>query len=137
FGLLSATPATDIEATFAELERRATDDFAEQGATTGELKYVRALDLRYLGQGYELTLPVGSRTPSPGALHASFAAAHEARYGNPGLGGELEIVTYRLSAILARTRRTSGLAPAVSDGPEAGQIFLGGRHVACEFVPAS
>ena len=137
FGLLSDTPVAEIDAMFAELERRAADDFAQQGATAAELRHVRALDLRYQGQGYELTLPVGSSTPGEEALRAAFSAAHQARYGNPGLGGELEIVTYRLSATLARTRRTTALEPAASGGRETGQIFLGGRRVSCAFVPAT
>ena len=137
FGLLSSTPVPDIQATFAELERRATDDFAEHGDSTSELQYVRALDLRYLGQGYELTLPIEPDTLNPATLRAAFAAAHEARYGNPGLGGELEIVTYRLSASLARTRAGLKLSPDGRGETADGQIFLGGRRIDCEFVPAA
>lgn len=136
FGLLSATPLTEIRATFAELGRRAADDFAAH-APAADLQYVRSLDLRYLGQGYELTLPVEPETLSPESLRAAFGAAHEARYGNPGLGGELEIVTYRLSASLGRSRRRTKLPDAAGAAGETGEIFLGGERIACRFVPAA
>ena len=135
FGLLSATPLTEIQATFAELGRRAAEDFAAHGAAAVDLRYVRSLDLRYLGQGYELTLPVELETLSPESLQAAFGEAHEARYGNPGLGGELEIVTYRLSASLARSRRRTELPGAAGAPGEAGEIFLGGERIGCHFVP--
>jgi N-methylhydantoinase A len=137
FGLLSATPLTELRATFAELGRRAADDFAAHGAPAAALQYVRSLDLRYLGQGYELTLAVELETLSKESLQAAFGAAHEARYGNPGLGGELEIVTYRLSANLARSRRRTELPRAAGAAGESGAIFLGGARIACRFVPAA
>jgi N-methylhydantoinase A len=76
-------------------EARATLGDAGAGADAG----VRvALDLRYRGQSFELAVAAAER-PDLAAAREAFAAAHEERYGFRDPGGEVELVTVRVSAV--------------------------------------
>jgi N-methylhydantoinase A len=77
----------ELERHFRELERRARDEF---GAEKLKGIAVRSLDLRYVGQGYELNLAAGKD-----AL-AGFHAAHEKRYGYADEERPVELVNVRL-----------------------------------------
>lgn len=72
---------------FMALEERALHD---QPGTEPTL--LRSVDLRYRGQGYELTVPWGGDTL--GAFHS----AHNVRYGYSDSNREVELVTVRLRA---------------------------------------
>lgn len=56
-------------------------------------------DLRYRGQGFELTI-AGDPEPDPANLRQGFERAHEERYGYADPEGELELVTVRAAVAL-------------------------------------
>jgi len=72
---------------FAALEDRALRDLEGR-----EPALLRSIDLRYRGQGYELTVPWD------GDAVASFHRAHSVRYGYSDRSREVELVTLRLRA---------------------------------------
>jgi N-methylhydantoinase A len=53
-------------------------------------------DLRYLGQAYELTLPIGPDA-DPAALAEAFHAEHERTYGHRSLRDPVQLVTLRVA----------------------------------------
>jgi N-methylhydantoinase A/oxoprolinase/acetone carboxylase beta subunit len=62
----------------------------------------RTADARYVGQGYELTVPVPAGTLDAQALarvRASFDEIYAARYGYANPAEPVEIVTWKLSAV--------------------------------------
>ena len=117
-----------------ELVTEATAELAQQGYTS-ELEAYRALEMRYLGQNYELELPIGADALEPGRadqLWAAFHTAHKARFGFNIPREPIEIVNYTVTAI-SRTAKPDlpRLAPAEGPAPLAGRRpvgFLGGRH---------
>jgi N-methylhydantoinase A/oxoprolinase/acetone carboxylase beta subunit len=54
----------------------------------------RYADCRFAGQGYEITVPLTQGDPD--SLEAGFRAAHRARFGHDGAGGNMEIVGVRI-----------------------------------------
>ena len=63
---------------------------------------MRGLEMRYLGQNYELELPVPFERFDPAttdALWQRFHEAHEARFGFAIPGEIIEIVTYTVTAV--------------------------------------
>ena len=62
-------------------------------AEAGELPREGEADLRYAGQSFELTIPLG------GDLAADFHAAHEERYGNADREREVELVAVRTADV--------------------------------------
>jgi N-methylhydantoinase A len=89
----SAVRWPDIEHVYGDLERQARRAMAAEGCTRNVVKLIRQIDLRYLGQAYELTLPF-----SRGCLR-HFHATHEKRYGYADGSREVEIVTLRVRAV--------------------------------------
>ncbi len=77
----------------------------EPGAAGAEQRLEAVYELRYRGQAFELPVP-GPLHPDSEALARDFAAEHERRYGYHDPGGELELVTVRLSARRPVTRLT-------------------------------
>jgi N-methylhydantoinase A len=102
--------------TFQALEAEAGDLLA--GAASGIVEITRAIDLRYTGQSYELTIQVPSDTDPHrrlDALVAAFAVEHERTYGHASLTDPISIINLRLMAGVRETGRPSGrLRPAVS-----------------------
>jgi N-methylhydantoinase A len=62
------------------------------------MRFEAALDLRYLGQAFELIVPVEARLPSAGPVAADFHRRHLEMYGHADEEGEVEVVNLRLTA---------------------------------------
>jgi N-methylhydantoinase A len=85
-------------------------------------------DLRYRGQAFEL--PVESE-PEPARLREAFEAAHEAAYGFRDAGGEVELVTIRVTATEpAPEVDATGAARGVLQRGSRRAIFDGVQHEA-------
>ncbi len=102
-------PLKQINQEFPALEKRAKDDFAAE-SWSGRPHYVRSVDLRYRGQGYELNLPLTKN------LLTDFEAEHRKRYGYAHPKREVELVTLRLRASLKTTTQHVGADVFVRPG---------------------
>jgi N-methylhydantoinase A len=126
-------PAARARAMLAELERQALQELHDQ-AYTDRITVSRALEMRYLGQNYELELPIGETALDDGrvpALWQAFHAAHEARFGFAIPGEPIEIVNLTVTAV-SRTDRPQvhELDPSMPSGrPVADRLvrFASGR----------
>jgi N-methylhydantoinase A len=115
-GLLAAEVRFDVARTYvrrldaldpAQLERMYAEMAAQAMAVVREsaagatVTVTRAVDARYVGQGYELTVPVPAGALDAGALarvRASFDEIYAARYGYAQPAEPVEVVTWKLSA---------------------------------------
>jgi len=86
-------PHARLHQEFAALEKIASRDFAEE-AWQGAPRYLRSVDVRYRGQGYELNLPLSK------SVLRDFEQEHLRRYGYTHPTREIELVTLRLRAVL-------------------------------------
>ncbi len=102
-----ASPA-DIDSAFAELESRARADLLEEGFAASSIATARSLDMRYAGQGYEITLPCGNLGTGADmvALRRAFDDAHKRQFGHAAPDEPVEIVSWRV--------QSTGLVPPVS-----------------------
>lgn len=83
----------------AGLEQEAAQWFADQGIPEAHRHRQASLDMRYIGQNFELSLPLtGSTLPTPTELRAAFAALHEEAYGFHNDAAAIEVVSLRLAA---------------------------------------
>jgi N-methylhydantoinase A len=100
-GLLSSYPVGEINSIFADLRRQAMEDIALEGLDLKALRLKQQLDLRYLHQGYNLTVdaPEGEvkETHKP-EVKSAFDALHRRTYGASAPEEEAELVTLRLVA---------------------------------------
>jgi N-methylhydantoinase A len=90
-----------------------------ESAVASELAVARAADARYVGQGYELTVPVPAGALDAAALgrvRAAFDEVYAARYGYANPGEPVEIVTWKLSAVGGSPRVALAKAAARGGG---------------------
>jgi len=88
----------ELETLFSAIEQEAMNELSAFGYTREEMLLTRTVDLRYVGQSYELMLPA-PKTISHSqiqALEERFAAEHERTYGHRASGSPIEIVNLRL-----------------------------------------
>jgi N-methylhydantoinase A len=88
----------------AEQEREAEAALAEEGIGTDRGRIEHALDIRYVGQEYTLTIPLlSSAEPRedafPTTLSARFDEAHDQRFGHANPGAPIEIVAIRSTGL--------------------------------------
>jgi N-methylhydantoinase A len=83
----------ELDALFAELEKAGAEELAAEGLTRDRVEFQRKLDVRYVGQSFELTIPAGP------ALLERFHAQHERTYGFAAPVEPVEIVSIRLTSV--------------------------------------
>jgi N-methylhydantoinase A len=94
---LATVRSEDIEAVFAELERQAREDLHGEDFAAKDIAIERALDLRYAGQGYEISVPFSAADMA--ALRRSFDTLHKDMFGHTAPDEPVEIVSYRVRGI--------------------------------------
>jgi N-methylhydantoinase A len=86
---------------FNELTARARKEFHSYGIAADEIEWRYFLDMRYVGQAYELTMPVddffAGTTPTD-QLSSKFHEFHRARYGHASSREGVEIANFRIVA---------------------------------------
>jgi N-methylhydantoinase A len=88
----------DIASWYAATSARLTGRLRDDGVGAKRIRLVGSADCRYLGQGFELAVPLrGLRLGSLRKLEADFHDLHKATYGHAVQGEPIEVVTLRLS----------------------------------------
>ncbi len=136
------TVATDVGAAFARLRAQAEVEFAGFGRAPEEILFEHELEMRFVGQGYELHSSIAlDRLEAEGRRYVEdqFKAAHEARYGAVLAMDMVEIVTLRLTASVPTDDTVIGSLTrpkAVTAEPHIDEstILFEGRTVPCRFA---
>ncbi|HEU4368856.1 MAG TPA: hydantoinase/oxoprolinase family protein [Methylomirabilota bacterium] len=118
---LDALEPARLDAMYAEMAGQALE-VVREAAAGGEATLARAVDARYAGQGYELTVPVPAGPLDAAALarvRAAFDEIYAARYGYAQPAEPVEAVTWKLSAIGGTPRVT---LPKAATSPAAGVV---------------
>jgi N-methylhydantoinase A len=90
---LESLPPDEAESVFGELEAQGAADLAAEGVAADAIEFVRQIDMRYVGQSYELTIPAGE------ALIERFHAEHDRVYGFAAPEEPVECVSLRLTTV--------------------------------------
>ena len=98
---LARTDAAGINAVFAELEGHARKDLADEHFDDAHITIEHALDMRYAGQGYEMTIPCPAALTAADlvTLRKAFDEEHRKTFGHTAPDEPVEIVSYRLRGI--------------------------------------
>lgn len=102
--------ADTIEAAFVGLEKKGRAFLADEGITGDRVAFECAIDFRYYGQEYVLTIPVDSGRIDKDKIRADFDAAYERQYGHNSPENRVEIANIRLAA-LGRLERPENAPP--------------------------
>ncbi|WP_425052815.1 hydantoinase/oxoprolinase family protein [Psychromarinibacter sp. S121] len=127
---LDKAAAQTMKDAFAALDAQCGDWFAAEHVAPEAQGIARSVDLRYVGQNYELNIPLPAGPVGPDtvdALYAAFNAEHQRNYGFVSEGEPIQIVTLRVEA-------TGGVKkaefPAFPDaGHDASGAVVGKRDV--------
>lgn len=87
--------AARVEGAFTGMERVGREELAAQGIQPKAMTFIRELEMRYLGQGYELAVPMTTLARAVDAFHEK----HERTYGYSSREDAVEIVAARLVAV--------------------------------------
>jgi N-methylhydantoinase A len=154
FGLLSAPLAFDfVRSAYSRLDQQdwhlantLLDEMAEEGRrvlqSSGlsgrEITYHRTADMRYVGQGHEVSVPLPGGVLGPAhsvQITAAFEETYRSLYGRSGPDVPLEIINWRVVASGPRPEmnfklpRHSGKGGAARKGTRAAYFSEHGRHV--------
>ncbi len=127
---LSAGVVRDVATAFRALAGQAEAWFDAEGIAPDARRIGRTVDMRYLGQNYELSvaLPdgeIGAATVD--ALAERFAAAHARMYGFVAEGDPVQLVTFRVEA--AGVVRKASFVAEHDCGPDASAAVIARRDV--------
>jgi N-methylhydantoinase A len=104
---VAALDPESVEETFAALEAQARDDLRRDGFAANDVRVERALDMRYAGQGYEITVAcTAGEVAALALLRKKFDVEHQRQFGHMAPEEPVEVVSYRVRGV--------GPVPAVS-----------------------
>ncbi|HEX3884422.1 MAG TPA: hydantoinase/oxoprolinase family protein [Stellaceae bacterium] len=107
----AALPFAELQATLAQMREQGRARLAEDGFAPDAMRFEARLDMRFIGQAFELPVAMPDTAASMDGLDRAFIAAYEARYSY-AVPAPAEIVTFRLAAYGLVTK--PGMPPAPS-----------------------
>jgi N-methylhydantoinase A len=104
----------DALAELATRIRSVLDDLGEEGITT-----TRHVDMRYAGQGHEVTVPLATHVPDAADLRSGFEARYVELFGRIIPSAPIEVVSWqaRLARETWRPTPVNAVAPAAAPRP--------------------
>jgi N-methylhydantoinase A len=115
-------PAPEIEREFQTLRQTAAKDLRSEG-WQGAVRYLRTVDVRYRGQGYELNVPFTLK------VSGTFHHEHLRRYGYNNPEREIELVTVRLRCVIR--------SPQANVAPESARRGISNRRSSERLYPST
>jgi N-methylhydantoinase A len=92
----------ELDAIFGEMEAEGRATLVEAGVPAVEMRFIREADVRHVGQGHEITIPLPyphlATVSLKDELQPGFYAYYESLYGHAHRHLDVEIVTCRLKA---------------------------------------
>ena len=130
-----------VEAVYVRLEDQGKAALVREGISPEHMAFIRQVDLRYVGQSYELTIQASTGTfgqDSLDAVEATFHGEHERAYGHSATSEPVESVSLRSIAVGSISRPTLGApvrsgADAAGSGPGVRPVYFSetGDYVDC------
>lgn len=132
--MLSPEKEKEIREYFLPLEERGRKDLADEGIPPSGMTAEHYLDMRYLGQSYEIIVPMTAD------YRESFHALHEKTYGYCNRGKAAEVVNIRLrmrgmpEKPVFRKKSSAGENPSEKAFPGKRQVIFDGREEETKIV---
>lgn len=102
----------ELERLFASLSEKAFQDLRQEGFSEDDIRVLSFLDLRHLGQAYEITIPFQGYS----RIVTDFEKAHEKLYSYYHPGQPVEVVNIRVKAVgVVKKIRLKKHLPATTD----------------------
>ena len=122
-----------LRAIYAEISNEVSKQISSEGVSEDVISLHYAIDARYIGQEYTLTIPIGSVGSLQDArwraqMKAAFDAAHQTRFGHSNLNAPIEFVIARVTALgdLGRAEPSPLVTRPSQARPELRSVHFGG-----------
>lgn len=128
--ILDEDALSSINSAFQTLEQQANAWFEEERIAAHDRTLARSVDVRYLGQNYEIAVPMldsHANAQTLTAIAERFAVEHERLYGFAAPDNPIQLVTCRASA--AGQVRKAVFLPSPEQGADASAARIGARQV--------
>ncbi len=126
---LDALDPAEMETTFQRLEEAGRAELEREGLSGEAIEFARKVDLRYVGQSYELTIPAGED------MTDRFHVEHDRTYGFAAPAEPIEVVSLRLTSVgrIAKPPARQLDAGGVVEPKERRQVYYAesGGYVDC------
>jgi N-methylhydantoinase A len=122
--LASLDGGAPVAEVYSDLQLEGGDLLAGEGMGEAERYFARSADMRYVGQEYTVTVPIGAEIDLT-AIDGSFHEQHRVRYGHSTPGAPVEFVNLRLAAF----GRIGGGAAPFTAPDSAEPAVIGERQV--------
>ncbi|MDP6707114.1 MAG: hydantoinase/oxoprolinase family protein, partial [Alphaproteobacteria bacterium] len=119
-----------LQAAFDEMRDRGREALTAEGVPAAAMRFLAALDLRYRGQAFELTVAMPEDAGTIADVEAAFRHVYAERYGEAP-EDPAELVCLRLSAVGALAKPEV----ALTAGGDLAAARLGGARVAFDAEP--
>ena len=99
YGKIDELDWAEVNAVFEEMEQLGTELLVESGAGPGQITHVRTADIRYVGQGHEIRVPMPDGTLTGRhrqGIYEEFDRVYRRLYGREGPPVGLEALTWRV-----------------------------------------
>lgn len=124
--LVNDVAGADLLRIFSSLKDRGTAALLEETSGT-DLEHVQSLDLRYLGQAYDLTIEYDGGY-DPASLTEEFHRIHADRYGHADESNPVQVVMARTTTIRRTPKITFAAGTSARDGglaPNYRDVYFG------------
>jgi len=108
----------ELEAHFSNLKQKSLKYMVEEGFIEDDVKILPFLDLRYLGQSYEITIPYRNKSFSDSHFVSEFHKAHQRVYSYNHPDRPVEIVNIRIKAVGSGKKIRLKKLPLKDSNPE-------------------
>jgi N-methylhydantoinase A len=133
---MAGLDVADVNRAYEDLRAQALRELAQEGVAAEGASFIREMDLRYAGQGYELRVSVDGlgeplQAGDLAAMVSRFHMQHESQHGHCARDARVELVSYRLRALAPMPKYRSRKMPAKRmNPPPRGErtLILSGEH---------
>lgn len=130
YGRLDELDWAAVNSIYGEMEGSGRGILLDSGVAADEIQYIRSADVRYVGQGYEVRVPLPAGQLGAESLPAvieAFEAVYKQLYGRIGPNVGLEVISWRL--VVSGPRPDLRLKAEGPDSGTAEQALKGTRQV--------
>jgi N-methylhydantoinase A len=138
--VIEENAAPIVRETAAEMQGHIVEHFRDIGLQERELSFTLTLEMRFVGQAFEVPVnidPTALDQLTVDGLLAAFSAAHQRMYFHGGASGNpVEVVSFRLGAV-SPLKQAPMLTETYNDGDtitDRHHIFDGSREVECKLT---
>ena len=139
YGRLDELDWSEVNGMFEEMERLGADLLVDSGAGPEEIEHTRTAEIRYVGQGHEIRVPIPNGTltvEQRGTIYEEFDRVYQSLYGREGPPVGLEALTWRVVSrgprplmLRARTEDVKGDGAAARKGERPAYFATAGGFV--------